>query len=159
MVQHNKTAPVTGASRAVGRAPPPALARAAAASRPIPPAAPAPRAALGCRAVLAPQHAWPRALPASATLRHPAATPPRRVAPVVSRYTVGRGVRLERWRRLAVAAAEQCGRTSVPAIDTPLPLPELLRAPWPGLRLIAWEGERDVPLTALPAPAEAVVIL
>src|SRR5207249_3819770 len=83
----------------------------------------------------------------------------RRVAPVVSRYTVGRGVRLERWRRLAVAAAEQCGRTSVPAIDAPLPLPELLRAPWPGLRLIAWEGERDVPLTALPAPAEAVVIL
>ena len=46
-----------------------------------------------------------------------------------------------------------------PAIDAPLPLPELVRAPWPGLRLIAWEGERDLPLTALPAPAEAVVIL
>src|SRR5207249_634862 len=87
----------------------------------------------------------------------------RRVAPVVSRYAIGLGVRLERWRRIAVAAAEQCGRTSVPAIDAPLPLPELVRAPWPGLRLIAWEGERDVPLTALPPSlppsAEAVVIL
>src|SRR5206468_4229261 len=82
---------------------------------------------------------------------------------VVSRYAIGLGVRLERWRRIAVAAAEQCGRTSVPAIDAPLPLPELVRAPWPGLRLIAWEGERDVPLTALPPSlppsAEAVVIL
>ena len=47
----------------------------------------------------------------------------------------------------------------MPAIDAPLPLPELVRAPWPGLRLIAWEGERDVPLGALPVPAEAVVIL
>ncbi len=83
----------------------------------------------------------------------------RRVAPVVSRYTIGLGVRLERWRRIAVAAAEQCGRTSLPAIDAPLPLPELVRAPWPGLRLIAWEGERDLPLSALPPSAEAVVIL
>src|SRR5206468_6721284 len=71
----------------------------------------------------------------------------------------GLGVRVERWRRLAVAAAEQYGRTSVPAIDAPLPLPELVRAPWPGLRLIAWEGERDLPLAALPLAAEAVVIL
>ena len=83
----------------------------------------------------------------------------RRIAPVVSRYAVGLGVRLERWRRLAVAAAQQCGRTSVPAVDVPLHLAELVRAPWPGLRLIAWEGERDVPLAALPAEAEAAVIV
>src|SRR5438093_908078 len=83
----------------------------------------------------------------------------RRVAPVVSRHAVGLGVRLERWRRIAVAAAEQCGRTSVPPVDAPLPLAELVRAPWSGLRLIAWEGERDVPLAALPARTDAVVIL
>jgi 16S rRNA (uracil1498-N3)-methyltransferase len=83
----------------------------------------------------------------------------RRVAPVVSRYAVGLGVRLERWRRIAAAAAGQCGRTSVPPVDAPLPLAELACAPWPGLRLIAWEGERDVSLAALPDRAEAVVIL
>ena len=83
----------------------------------------------------------------------------RRVAPIVSRHAVGLGVRLERWRRIAVAAAEQCGRTSVPPVDAPLPLAELVRAPWSGLRLIAWEGERDVPLAALPARTDAVVIL
>jgi len=83
----------------------------------------------------------------------------RRIAPLLARHAVGQGVRLERWRRIAVAAAEQCGRTCVPALDAPLPLAALLDAAWPGLRLIAWEGERERTLAALPARAGAVVIL
>ena len=83
----------------------------------------------------------------------------RRVAPVVSRYALGGATRLERWRRIALAAAKQSGRTSVPAIDAPAPLAELVARPWPGLRLMAWEGERDLPLASLPAHADAVVML
>jgi 16S rRNA (uracil1498-N3)-methyltransferase len=83
----------------------------------------------------------------------------RRVAPVLARHAVGQGVRVDRWRRIAVAAAKQCGRTDVPAVDAPVPLGDLVRRPWPGLRLLAWEGERDVPLAALPAAAAAVVVV
>jgi len=83
----------------------------------------------------------------------------RRLAPFLARHAVAQGMRLERWRRIAVAAAQQCGRTSVPTIDAPVPLTALVGAAWPGLRLIAWEGERDRALTALPARADAVVIV
>ncbi len=83
----------------------------------------------------------------------------RRVAPIASRHTLGAASRAERWRRIALAAAKQSGRTSVPAIDDPSPLGQLVRAPWPGLRLIAWEGEHEQPLGGLPVSAEAVVIL
>jgi 16S rRNA (uracil1498-N3)-methyltransferase len=83
----------------------------------------------------------------------------RRIAPVLARHAVGQGVRVDRWRRIAVAAAKQSGRTDVPAVDVPVPLAELVRRPWPGLRLVAWEGERDVPLAALPAAASAAVIV
>ncbi|HYR95261.1 MAG TPA: RsmE family RNA methyltransferase, partial [Candidatus Binatus sp.] len=38
-------------------------------------------------------------------------------------------------------------------------LGELVRAAWGGLRLIAWEGERDVPLAMLPPAAPAVVVV
>ncbi len=45
-----------------------------------------------------------------------------RVSPFASERTVGEGERtgkLERWRRLARTAAQQCGRADVPAIDAP----------------------------------------
>jgi 16S rRNA (uracil1498-N3)-methyltransferase len=83
----------------------------------------------------------------------------RRIAPLASRHTLGAASRAERWRRIALAAAKQSGRTSVPPIDDAVPLDRLVRAPWPGLRLIAWEDEREQPLAALPAEARAVVIL
>jgi 16S rRNA (uracil1498-N3)-methyltransferase len=83
----------------------------------------------------------------------------RRIAPLASRHVVGRGARTERWRRIAVAAAKQSGRTVVPVVDAPRPLPDLVRAPWPGLRLLAWEGERGHGFRALPATAAAVVML
>jgi len=83
----------------------------------------------------------------------------RRVAPVVTRYTIGQRSHAERWRRIALAAAKQSGRTAIPAVDDPAPLAEVLRSPWPGLRLLAWEDENAATLTALPTTAAAVVVL
>ncbi len=82
-----------------------------------------------------------------------------RLAPVVTAHVVGRGAPLERWRRVAVAAAKQSGRTRVPAIDAPVPLDALLAAPWAGLRLVPWEGESARRLDELPARAAAVIAL
>jgi 16S rRNA (uracil1498-N3)-methyltransferase len=83
----------------------------------------------------------------------------RRIAPVVCRNAVATGARTDRWRRIAVAAAKQSGRTAVPAVDAPRPLANLLGLPWPGLRLLAWEGERERSLAALPARAAAAVVV
>jgi 16S rRNA (uracil1498-N3)-methyltransferase len=83
----------------------------------------------------------------------------RRIAPVLTAHAVGRSARVERWQRIAVAAAKQSGRTSVPRVDPAVPLASLVRAEWPGLRLLAWEDERETPVTALPARAAAVVVV
>ena len=82
-----------------------------------------------------------------------------RIAPFVSRHTVGLGARTDRWRRIAVAAAKQSGRTRVPSVDVPVPWAALVEAPWDGLRLLAWEGERERPIATLPADARTVVIV
>jgi 16S rRNA (uracil1498-N3)-methyltransferase len=79
------------------------------------------------------------------------------LVPVVTRHTIGTRAPIERWRRIALAAAKQCGRTTVPAIDPPRPFAELVRAPWPGLRLLAWEGEAAPGFGALPQAAQAVI--
>jgi 16S rRNA (uracil1498-N3)-methyltransferase len=82
-----------------------------------------------------------------------------RLVPVETAHVVGRRAHLDRWRRIAVAAAKQSGRTRVPPIDVPLPLAAVLAAPWPGLRLVPWEGERGQRFDELPARAAAVVAL
>jgi 16S rRNA (uracil1498-N3)-methyltransferase len=47
-----------------------------------------------------------------------------------------------RWRRLLEEATEQCGRTHVPGLAEPCPLPRALAAlPSGALALIPWEGE------------------
>lgn len=82
-----------------------------------------------------------------------------RLVPVVTAHVVGRRADVERWRRIAVAAAKQSGRTRVPAVDVPIPLDALVRAPWPGLRLLPWEGEPTRRLDALPDRAAAALAL
>ena len=82
-----------------------------------------------------------------------------RLAPVVTAHVVGLGAHLERLRRIAVAAAKQSGRTSIPTIDAPVPLEVVASAPWPGLRLVPWEGETARRLDELPDRAGAVVAL
>lgn len=83
----------------------------------------------------------------------------RRIVPVATRRTVRHGDHAERWRRIAVAAAKQSGRTQVPAVDAPRPLADVVAGDWPGLRLLPWEGEPTRTLGDLPAAAAAVVAL
>jgi 16S rRNA (uracil1498-N3)-methyltransferase len=83
----------------------------------------------------------------------------RRIAPFLSQRALGQGARTERWRRIALAAAKQSARTAVPQVDAPVPLDTLVRTPWPGLRLLAWEGEHEQPVAALPAETAAVVVV
>jgi 16S rRNA (uracil1498-N3)-methyltransferase len=82
-----------------------------------------------------------------------------RIAPVVTRFTVARGDHVERWRRVALAAAKQCGRTRIPTVDAPRPFDVAVRDDWPGLRLLAWEDEAAVRLADLPGTARAVTIV
>ena len=86
------------------------------------------------------------------------------IMPFICRRTVPQlGVdasrrRAERWRRIALAAAKQCGRTSVPEIDEPVDFADMLgRAEPPALKIFLWEGEKTLGLKALrermPRPA------
>ena len=53
------------------------------------------------------------------------------VAPVVAARSQGashRGTRAEHWRRIAIAACEQCGRNRIPPIDAPVALADWLDA-------------------------------
>ena len=49
-----------------------------------------------------------------------------RLVPVITRRTIVERVKVERLRAIAVEAAEQCGRTSLPDIADPMPLAALL---------------------------------
>ena len=82
-----------------------------------------------------------------------------RIAPVVSARVVALGARVERWRKIAVAAAKQSGRTTVPGIDPPRPLADVVRDAWRGVRIVAWEDERQRPLAALAEVAAAAVVV
>jgi 16S rRNA (uracil1498-N3)-methyltransferase len=83
----------------------------------------------------------------------------RRLAPVLTARCVADRGHAARWRRIAVAAAKQSGRTEIPTIDEPAPLADRLNEPWPGLRLFAWEDATARGWESLPAAAGAAVVL
>lgn len=57
----------------------------------------------------------------------------------VSVTALARGRRAERWRRIAVASAKQCGRAVVPPIDEPMTLDEAVSTPASATRLVLVE--------------------
>ena len=70
------------------------------------------------------------------------------LVPFISSYTVPKlndrkiETRTERWQRIALSAAKQCGRTLVPKILTLCEFRELVRQPWADtLKLLFWERE------------------
>jgi 16S rRNA (uracil1498-N3)-methyltransferase len=58
---------------------------------------------------------------------------------------VERGHRIERWRRIAIASAKQCGRAVVPAVSTPVGLPDLLTSKSTALRIMLVEPGASIP--------------
>jgi 16S rRNA (uracil1498-N3)-methyltransferase len=82
-----------------------------------------------------------------------------RIAPMVTARCVAARGHVARWRRIALAAAKQCGRTRVPAIEEPVVLAARLAADWRGLRLIAWEETTERGWNQLPKAVESVVVL
>jgi 16S rRNA (uracil1498-N3)-methyltransferase len=64
-----------------------------------------------------------------------------RVVPVITERSVSRppASRSERWRRIAVEAARQCGRGDAPIVDEPAPLADVLEH-WPALEAHAGDA-------------------
>lgn len=50
----------------------------------------------------------------------------------------------ERWERVVMAAAKQCQRAKLPAIETPVEFRDAIRTA-PGVKLLAWEGLAGAP--------------
>jgi len=67
--------------------------------------------------------------------------------------------RLERWRRVAIEAAEQCGRASLPVIEPPRTLPELIPELGSHQAVLLWEGAEAQPLAAVELTPEWPVLL
>jgi 16S rRNA (uracil1498-N3)-methyltransferase len=83
--------------------------------------------------------------------------------PLLSRRSVvrpreGRVERKERWQRIVTEAAEQCGRSRLPEIASPMHLDEAL-ASAQGLRLLPWEGERKTSLRQALRSAKKVEVV
>lgn len=75
------------------------------------------------------------------------------IAPVIARRTDkhlahAAGKRVERWRRIAHEAAQQCRRADVPIIYEPVPLPNRVRAESEATRIVLAEQERSTTLRA-----------
>jgi 16S rRNA (uracil1498-N3)-methyltransferase len=86
----------------------------------------------------------------------------------VTLATLRRGGRRERWERVAVASAKQCGRALVPAILEPQPFEDALNVksdspvPRPALMLVEpAAGSRTIPLgeVARTAPSQATLLV
>ena len=69
------------------------------------------------------------------------------------------GSRLVRWQRVAVGAAEQCGRATVPRVAPARELDDLLVAPFDGLRVALLEAGAEAPLAALPRATAALLLI
>jgi 16S rRNA (uracil1498-N3)-methyltransferase len=90
-----------------------------------------------------------------------------RIVPAVTSFTVARPsatdtAKAQRWRRIAVSAATQCGRAAVPEVAPPTHFAEVLgAAPRLGLGIVMWEREPAVRLGELHAahPRPGVVTL
>lgn len=83
---------------------------------------------------------------------------------VTTRRTVAEGSgKVARWGRIAIEAAEQSGRLTLPRITGPHPLEGYVTRPGSGTALVLWEGERVGTLGALldqmPPPDEVKIVV
>jgi 16S rRNA (uracil1498-N3)-methyltransferase len=76
-----------------------------------------------------------------------------RILPVLTARSVAMSGRPERWRRIAIEASEQCGRTVVPDIQDPMPFRASFGVgPTDAIRVACWEDEAVVPFLDAIAP-------
>jgi 16S rRNA (uracil1498-N3)-methyltransferase len=90
------------------------------------------------------------------------------IVPFVSSYAVPKlnerkiAARAERWQKIAVNAAKQCGRTQIPKVLPLCEFQEFVGQPWPDtLKLFFWEKESEQSLRQLrdkPGDAKSVLI-
>jgi 16S rRNA (uracil1498-N3)-methyltransferase len=80
-----------------------------------------------------------------------------RYRPIVTRRTNIERLNLDRLRAHMIEAAEQCGRTSVPALDEPIKLPALLKT-WPAERILYFADETGGE-TFAPLPGPAAILI
>jgi len=83
---------------------------------------------------------------------------------LTTRRTVAEGSgKVARWGRIAIEAAEQSGRLTLPRITGPHPLEGYVAGPGTGTALVLWEGERVGTLGALldqmPPPEEVKIVV
>lgn len=82
-----------------------------------------------------------------------------RIRPVLTRRTVVDRLNLDRLRAHAIEAAEQCGRTALPALEEPAPLDRVL-ADWPADRALLFADETGGdPFAAAATPGPAAILI
>lgn len=81
-----------------------------------------------------------------------------KLQPVMTRRTVAERVKLERLHSIAVEAAEQCNRTSLPAIETPIQLAAYLKQRDPSATLYFADENGGEPAAKAFKPGPAVVL-
>jgi 16S rRNA (uracil1498-N3)-methyltransferase len=86
-----------------------------------------------------------------------------KIIPFTSRYAVPKfderkiAARTERWRKIALSATKQSGRTQAPEVLPLCNLRELLVGPWPdALKLLFWEKEAQQSLAQLQENQHAI---
>ena len=81
-----------------------------------------------------------------------------RLIPVTTQRTIVERVKLERLEAIAIEAAEQCNRTTVPAIDEPVALAAFLKARDPGRTLYFADESGGDPVAAAFKPGSAIIL-
>lgn len=82
-----------------------------------------------------------------------------RILPVLTQRTVVDRLNLDRLRAHMIEAAEQCGRTALPMLEEPRPLPTLLRD-WPEDRMLIHADEQGgAPLATVARPGPAAILI
>ena len=67
--------------------------------------------------------------------------------------------KLNHWRKIAIAACEQCGRNTVPDIAAPVSLKEMLRTDLKAATNLLLSPEATLRIAELPRPSGAVTVL
>ena len=82
-----------------------------------------------------------------------------RLVPVITHRTIAERVKLERLESLAIEAAEQCGRTRLPEIVAPIPLPRFIEQLDPARQLYFADEAGGAPLAGAVEEGPAAILI